>query len=364
MTRAARTTMTALAGALLAALAATACGTQNEQSSACDLLTREIVEQQVGRAGDAARLERERSESLDQSVCRYSAPGVNVGLNVDSAPEARRRYFNRVTEALQFSPNTPRRRPRPVQGLGDDDALGPAGAYWIPAYGQLFVLRGPRQFVYQFAMRAAGPARERAAAVRLAAATLPGDRVARRTTDVKQRSAGPELTLAAPRDGEVVGSRSVVVRGTVSDPVVAVRVQGRRAPVSDGTFAGRVALRRGTTRIRVVASTGSGERIARAVAVRRGRSPAARGAAFARRRPGRMPDLLAAPLPEARAVLRGAGIPYRLVRLADAPLPDRAWAVCATTPAPDARLPPRGRVLLKVDAADVFRTSGTACARD
>jgi hypothetical protein len=52
------------------------------------------------------------------------------------------------------------------------------------------------------------------------------------------------------------------------------------------------------------------------------------------------------------------------VRLADARLPDRSWAVCATTPAPGARLPRGEPVLLKVDAADLFRTSGTACAQD
>jgi hypothetical protein len=52
------------------------------------------------------------------------------------------------------------------------------------------------------------------------------------------------------------------------------------------------------------------------------------------------------------------------LRLGDERLPDRSWAVCLTTPAAGRRVE-RGRpVVLKVDAADPFRASGTACARE
>jgi hypothetical protein len=351
-----------LIGAALAGAAAlSACGGSDPDLSACELLRRDVVARQVERAGGPGRLSRTRSDSLGQSICRYSAPGTGVGLNLDTAPQVRRRYFDRVTEALQFSRHDPGRRPRPVQGLGDDDALGPAGAYWIPAYRQLFVLRGTRQFVYQFSLRGIGPGRARAAALRIAAATLPGERVVRRAQPVADGARRPELLVSAPRSGAVVRARSVVVRGTISGEA-GVRVQGRRAAVSAGTFARRVALPRGVTQIRVTAGS-RGRRLHRTVTVRRGRSPAALGAAFARRRPGRMPDVLAQPLADARALLRAAGIAARVVRLAEALPPGGAWAVCATRPAPGQRLTRGAPAVLRVDAADPFRTSGTACAR-
>jgi hypothetical protein len=75
-----------------------------------------------------------------------------------------------------------------------------------------------------------------------------------------------------------------------------------------------------------------------------------------------MPDILAQRLPDARAVLRGAGIPVRVIRLTNAR--ERDLTVCSTRPA--AGLPLRGgaSALLLVDAADPFRTSGTTCARE
>jgi hypothetical protein len=349
----------------MVALVVAGCGTSGDTETACDLLPSARAASEVrDAAGEPVRLRRQSSESLDQSICRYVGRGTNVGLNVDSAPEVRRRYFNRVTEALQLSSNDPGRRPQPVPGLGDDDALGPAGAYWIPDYRQLFVLRGSRQFVLQFSVRGAGAAEARRAAERIAADTLPGERTVRAAERPSGRPVRLELVVAAPRPGETVRSRSVVVRGTVAGPAPTVEVQGRRAPVVGGTFAAELALPRGRTRIRVVARTRAGQRAARTFEVSRGRSPRAVGAAFARRRPGRMPDLLAARLPDARALLTGAAIRYRVVRLADARLPDRSWSVCATRPAPGARLP-RGRpVLLRVDAEDPFRASGTACAQE
>jgi hypothetical protein len=354
-----------LVAALLVAAAVAACGSAESDLAACDLLQRDVVERQVRDAGGStSRLRRERSESLDQSICRYSGRGTNVGLNVDSAPEARRRYFNRVTEALQFSVHSSDRRPRPVQGLGDDDALGPAGAYWVPGYRQLFVLRGSRQFAYQFSVRRTGSTTARKAVVSIAAATLPGERTVGRAEPVADGASGPaELLLAAPRAGEVVRSRSVVVRGTVSGAAVRVRVQDRAAPVRGGTFALEVPLRRGRNRLRVSATTQAG-RVTRVVTVRRGRSPAAVGAELARTGVRRMPDLLAQPLPDAGALLRAAGIPFEVIRLADTPLPDRQWAVCSTRPAPGARIEAGVKVLLRVDAVDPFRTSGTACAQD
>jgi hypothetical protein len=356
----------ALPALVLAAAVLTACGSAREDVSACGLLERDVVARQLAAAtGDRLRTQRESSESLDQSICRYSGPGVTVGLNVDSAPEVRRRYFNRVTEAIQFSVDDPGQRPQPVPGLGDDDALGPAGAYWVPSYRQLVVLRGARQFVYQFSARGVDARTAQKAARAIAAATLPGERVVRGSREVAGGRPGPlELALAAPRAGEVVRSRSVVVRGTVSGDVAAVRVAGRPARVSAGTFARAVPLSRGPSTLRIVAVGRDGERVARSVTVRRGQSPAAVGAAFARRQPGRMPDVLAARLPDARALLRGAGIPVTVIRLTDARLPEGGLTVCSTQPAPGLALRRGQRALLRADAADQFRTSGTSCARE
>ena len=131
-------------------------------------------------------------------------------LNVDSAPEVRRRYFNRVTEAVQFIAKT-RRAPRPVHGLGDDDALGPAGAYWTGDFRQLFVLRGERLFICQLSAPGLGADDARRAAVRLARATLPGEaRTGTERTTGGARSL--DVEVLAPRNGEAVRSDRVVVR--------------------------------------------------------------------------------------------------------------------------------------------------------
>jgi hypothetical protein len=293
-------------------------------------------------------------------MCVYRGQGVTVRLNIDSAPEARRRYFNRVTEALQFSVHDPGARPQPVQGLGDEDASGPSGAYWVRDTRQLFVLRGERLFIYQASVQGVGSRRDRSATVQLAARTLPGERRRVRTQD--EAAAGPlALALHAPEDGDVVRSDRLVVRGAVGGASPAVTVNGRRVPVREGAFAGVVALKAGRNRIRVVA-TSAGRRRTKTVHVRRGRSTFALGRSFARRHPAEVPDLLAQPLPDARALLRGAGIRHRVVRLAAGSLRRGDWAVCRTKPAPGARV--HRTVVLFADRADPFRTSQTACAQE
>jgi hypothetical protein len=86
------------------------------------------------------------------------------------------------------------------------------------------------------------------------------------------------------------------------------------------------------------------------------------GQAFARRHPGVVPDVLAEPLGDARAIVEAAGLRHRIVKLADGSLRRGAWTVCRTNPIPGGRA--RGTVMLFVDRADLFRTSGTACAQD
>ena len=198
-------------------LLATGCGDSGSEETACQLLDRQDVAAALRAAGaDATGLRSRSTESLDQSICAYRGQGANVRLNVDSAPEVRRRYFNRVTEAVQFSANDPGERPRPVHGLGDDDALGPAGAYWTGDFRQLFVLRGERLFIYQLSAPGLGADDARRAAVRLARATLPGRGTHRDGRARPEAPASLDVDVLAPRNGEAVRSDRVVVRGIVT----------------------------------------------------------------------------------------------------------------------------------------------------
>jgi len=340
---------------------ATGCGDSASQETACELLGPQDAAAALRAAGaDATKLRSRSSESLDQSICAYRGQGANVRLNVDSAPEVRRRYFNRVTEAVQFSANDPGERPQPVHGLGDDDALGPAGAYWTGDFRQLFVLRGERLFIYQVSAPGLGADDARRSAVQLARATLPG-KASAGTARAAAGAASLDLDVLAPRNGEAVRSDRVVVRGIVSGEAVAVRVAGRNAEVRDATFARTVPLHSGPNRIRVTASAG-GQVRSQTVTVRRGRSARAVGEASARRHPGIVPDVLAERLGDAEAILDGAGLRHRVVKLADGSLQRGTWTVCRTKPIPDARA--RGAVMLFVDRADPFRTSGTTCAQE
>ncbi len=336
------------------------CGDSAVQQTACDLLGDEQVVAALRGAGATEIVLRRRStESLDQSICAYRGRGINVRLNVDSAPDVRRRYFYRVTEAA-LSSNDPGRGPRPIEALGDADAQGPAGAYWISDFRQLFVLRAERLFIYQLSARGVGAAAARGGAVALARATLPGQ-PRRSTARPDAGAAGLDVDVLAPLPAQKVRAPYVVVRGIVVGDDAVVRVAGRAARVRDGIFARTVALHRGRNRIRVSASA-AGRVRTRAVTVRRDRPARAAGAVFARRRPGVVPDLLAAPLREARAILDGAGLRHRVVRLAGGSLRRGRWTVCRTNPRAGERA--RGAVVLFADHADAFRTSGTACARD
>jgi hypothetical protein len=337
------------------------CGDSAPDKTACELLGEEQVVAALRGAGvDEIVLRRRSTESLNQSICAYRGQGTSVRLNIDSAPEVRRRYFNRVTEAAQFSSNDPGQRPQPIHGLGDDDALGPAGAYWTPDFRQLFVLRGERLFIYQLSAPGLSADGARRAAVRLARETLPGKARAGEAQD-SGRAEALDVEVLAPRSGEAVRSDRVVVRGIVTGDGVSVRVAGRTASVRDGIFAQTVALRPGPNRIRVSASA-AGQTRSQTVSVRRGRSPSAVGQAFARRHPGVVPDVLAEPLGDAREIVGATGLRYRVVKLADGSLRRGAWTVCRTKPIAGARA--RGTVMLFVDRADLFRTSGTACAQE
>lgn len=77
------------------------------------------------------------------SRCRLTAPGVSVSVFLDSAYEARQRYFNRMTEQVQFNTQSPAREPHQVPGVGDPAPYN-EDASWIPAYSTLYAVRGNR----------------------------------------------------------------------------------------------------------------------------------------------------------------------------------------------------------------------------
>ena len=58
-------------------------------------------------------------------------------LIVDSAPRAQLRYYNQLSEQLQFYNQDPKRRPYKLRHVGDDSAYGGAGAWWTRTKDQL-----------------------------------------------------------------------------------------------------------------------------------------------------------------------------------------------------------------------------------
>lgn len=344
-----------------------ACGGESpEEESACSLVGKPVVVDALRAAGSQRlAVARSASESLHQSVCSFTARGINVRVAIDTAPQVRRRYFVRVTEQELVDPQRPETRPRPISGLGDDDAYGPAGAYWVPAHRQLFALSGERLLIVGVSVDGIGAKKARLAAEKIADVVLetPPDRSAARASR-RSPTAPLQLSIIAPAEGELVRSPRVTVRGTLAGRGATVRVAGRRAQVRQGIFARAVMLSRGKNVIQVLAAGERGERQRQLITVRRGRSATELAEVFARRHPGMVPDVIGERLSVAEAILEHLGLRYRRINLSPDPLAGRAWAVCLTRPAAGTRLGNARRVLLLIDRADIFRASGTACAQN
>ncbi len=78
------------------------------------------------------------NDSTDLSICDWrGGGGERVQLIVDSAPRAQLRYYNQLSEQLQFYNQDPQRRPYKIKHVGDDAAYGGAGAWWTRSKGQL-----------------------------------------------------------------------------------------------------------------------------------------------------------------------------------------------------------------------------------
>jgi hypothetical protein len=75
-----------------------------------------------------------RSEpSPPASHCLISGRGLQVSVYLDASTAARQRYFNRMTEQVQFYGTKPAKRPHAVAGVGDGGAYDQS-AGWIPAF--------------------------------------------------------------------------------------------------------------------------------------------------------------------------------------------------------------------------------------
>jgi hypothetical protein len=77
------------------------------------------------------------NNSTDLSICDWRGGGKRVQLLVDSAPRAQLRYYNQLSEQLQFHNQDPQRRPYQLKHVGDDSAYGGAGAWWTRTKRQL-----------------------------------------------------------------------------------------------------------------------------------------------------------------------------------------------------------------------------------
>ena len=92
-----------------------------------------------------ANLERDEVRSLNFAGCelgsRGNVPSLNVHVTLDTAPEVRRRYDNRITESEQFSSTDKKLFPVPVGGVGDRH-VGGGGANWLATFNQLLSVRG------------------------------------------------------------------------------------------------------------------------------------------------------------------------------------------------------------------------------
>jgi hypothetical protein len=129
-----------------------------ETRSACELIGPREIARVLRRPG--TQFSASSNDSTDLSICDWRGGGERAQLVIDSAPRAQLRYYNQLSEQLQFHNPEPERRPYQLKHVGDDTAYGGAGAWWTPSKAQLVAYRDQRILRIR--------ADERRAAVRLA----------------------------------------------------------------------------------------------------------------------------------------------------------------------------------------------------
>lgn len=93
----------------------------------------------------------ESEPSPPSSHCLISGRGLHVSVYLDASTAARQRYFNRMTEQVQFYGTDPAKSPHAVAGVGDRGAYE-QGANWIPAFSTLYAVRGNRWLTVSYAV--------------------------------------------------------------------------------------------------------------------------------------------------------------------------------------------------------------------
>jgi hypothetical protein len=134
---------------------------------ACDLVSLGEVRRAVGRP--APDLRATANDSPDLSICDWRGEGVVlVKLLVDAAPSAELRFFNQLSEQLQFHNPDPERKPRQIKGVGRDSAYGGAGAWWTRTGSVLVAFKAKKIVRVRVNVAGLGDAGSRRAAVILA----------------------------------------------------------------------------------------------------------------------------------------------------------------------------------------------------
>lgn len=100
---------------------------------------------------DGAPVHAESEASPPSSHCLISGRGLQVSVYLDASTAARQRYFNRMTEQVQFYGTEPAKRPHAVTGVGDRGAYEHS-ASWIPALSTLYAVRGNRWLTVSYAV--------------------------------------------------------------------------------------------------------------------------------------------------------------------------------------------------------------------
>jgi hypothetical protein len=149
---------------------------QRHFARTCRSLAAGGADRALARAGVRAGRLRLRSIGVGQPAqCVLGAPGASVEVDLDSAPQAARRYFNRITESIQTGLERPSLRPQAVAGVGEGHVPG-GGANWIPASEQLLSLRGQRLLIAAVHARGGAESGLRQAAARISVAVWRGVR--------------------------------------------------------------------------------------------------------------------------------------------------------------------------------------------
>jgi hypothetical protein len=77
------------------------------------------------------------NNSTDLSICDWRGGGIRVELVLDTAPRSQLRFYNQLSEQLEYYNQDRLRRPYQVKHVGDDSAYGGAGAWWTKSKKQL-----------------------------------------------------------------------------------------------------------------------------------------------------------------------------------------------------------------------------------